>query len=185
MSHRSRAIAVFFALLLPAVACSPDSETPPPDDIGADIQGRAESNISVLRTDRSTETVYSVKNDSCEIQWTVHKTEVNKGIIQHRAYCSRPLPEQIPLMARIITKILQTDKAAKDFKILFWGRLDPCAKGTYTDMSFRLALAAAQSPLWDVRQGKPIKGHENRVVVQLANEAMIYPELKAPVFSVR
>jgi hypothetical protein len=109
----------------------------------------------------------------------VYKTDLNKGIIQHRGYCSRSLSEQVPLMARLLQDILQTDEAAKYFKTLFWGRLTTNTKESYSDMSVRLALAAARSPLWDAGTGKPVDGHENTVVVRIANDSTIYPELKA------
>ena len=46
-------------------------------------------------------------------------------------------------------------------------------------MGFRLALAAFGSAGWDRVRGRPRDGDINGFVRQLANEAMIYPELKA------
>jgi hypothetical protein len=40
-------------------------------------------------------------------------------------------------------------------------------------------LAAHQTRDWDSRRGKPARGHENAFVRMIANQALIYPELKA------
>jgi hypothetical protein len=45
-------------------------------------------------------------------------------------------------------------------------------------LSERLTLAAGKSPLWDRVKGRPRSGHENKFVKEIANQAMIYPELK-------
>jgi hypothetical protein len=65
------------------------------------------------------------------------------------------------------------------FRTLYWGRLTPDGSLPVSqEMSIRLAQAAHRSPNWDVRKGMPKKGNINGFIKDLANERMIYPELK-------
>jgi hypothetical protein len=65
----------------------------------------------------------------------------------------------------------------REFRTFFAGRLIE-AFGADRTMSERLSLAASKSPLWDQAKGDPRIGSENKFVKEIANQAMIYPELK-------
>ena len=73
--------------------------------------------------------------------------------------------------------MLEDEKQARAFRALSWGRLAPDQRVPH-EMSYRLALAAFESPLWDKKRGRAKTGHENNCVVELANKADIYRELK-------
>ena len=71
------------------------------------------------------------------------------------------------------------DPHAGSLRTLFWGRLEPDNATGPHELSFRMALAAYQSPGWDKNRGRARNGDNNGFVKDLANRAMIYPELKA------
>ena len=73
--------------------------------------------------------------------------------------------------------MLEDKKQARAFRALSWGRLAPDQRVPH-EMSYRLALAAFESPLWDKKRGRAKKGHENNCVVELANKTNIYREIK-------
>jgi hypothetical protein len=60
---------------------------------------------------------------------------------------------------------------------LSWGRLYPDGKPDPT-LAVRLAVAAKRSPQWDAARGRPSGGDPNGFVRKLANDAMIYAELR-------
>lgn len=119
------------------------------------------------------ETTYHITAGACQISWIVNKSDPDKSVVRHRSKCNLPLNEQVPLLSKILAEILN----AGAFHTLFWGRLVPDKKD-YLEMSFRLAIAAYESPLWDSKRGVPKKGHKNAFIVKIANKANIYNELK-------
>jgi len=70
------------------------------------------------------------------------------------------------------------DKNAQAFRTLFWGGLEAERKPASQELPLRLALAAYQSPGWDVKKGKPKNGDINGFIKNLADREPIYPELK-------
>jgi len=89
------------------------------------------------------------------------------------------LSEQTPLLEKICSEFFSKDRNAQAFRTLFWGRLAPDEpRPALQEMSLRLALAAHKSPGWDTKRGRPKNGDINGFVRDLANRAMIYPELK-------
>jgi len=141
---------------------------------------REESGDEVVVRPRSEykETDYVIENGPCAIRWTVYHTEVNKGVVRARSTCLLSLEAQRPLFEKIVSKIFEDDGQARAFHTLSWGRLEPDGANGVQEMSFRLALAAFESKMWDKRHGRPETGHVNDFVVALANQADIYPELK-------
>jgi hypothetical protein len=137
------------------------------------------SNKVVVQFDpRYMETTYRITSGACQISWTVHKSDLNKGVVQHRSKCTLPLNKQLPLLSQILAEILKDTENAGSFHTFFWGRLIPDERNGNLEMSFRLAMAAYRSPLWDAKGGRPKTGHENAFVVDLANKSNIYSELK-------
>jgi hypothetical protein len=127
------------------------------------------------------ETDYRVVSGDCRITWTVYKTEANRGVIRHRPDCGLALAEQAPLIGKILRKVMATDVEAAYFRTLSWGRLFPDGAREAT-LPARLALAAKRSAEWNAVKGAPRGGDVNGWVRKLANEALIYEELR-PVFS--
>jgi hypothetical protein len=125
-------------------------------------------------------TDFSIASGECRIEWTVYATELNRGVIHHRADCTLPLAEQVPLMAKVMGRLLESDADSTRFRTLSWGRLYPDGKPD-TTLAVRLALAAKRSAQWDVSRGVPRNGDVNGFVRTLANDAKIYEELR-PVF---
>jgi hypothetical protein len=123
------------------------------------------------------ETVYSIVDKDCTIQWIVYSTELNRGVIKHQARCPLPLARQLPSLTRIFENILATDKNAPSFHTLFWGGLVPDSGPASLEMPLRLALAAFRSGGWNVTRGRPETGDMNKFVKDLANSEPIYPEL--------
>jgi hypothetical protein len=143
-------------------------------------RGARADEVAVKHDAQSRETDYTIASEDCRITWTVFQTEANRGVIRHRADCALALPEQAPLIAKVLRRVLGADAEAAGFRTLMWGRLYPDGARDVT-LAMRLALAAKRSPEWDAVQGAPRSGDINRWVRKLANEASIYEELR-PVF---
>jgi hypothetical protein len=127
--------------------------------------------IIVLHKDDVKETVYALEDTSLSL--TTYDTEINKHILRLRSNSELPLKEQVGIMSRILKQVPQE----RQFRTFFIGRLIS-AFGADKTLSERLSLAASKSPLWDQVKGRPRTGHENNCVKEIANQAMIYPELK-------
>ncbi|MBN1545043.1 MAG: hypothetical protein JW902_00120 [Syntrophaceae bacterium] len=125
-------------------------------------------------------TIYSLVTKDCTIKWIARNCEI--GVIKHWSRCTLPLAEQTPSWKQIAQEFFSHNPNAAALRTLFWGRLDPDVTAGNRELSLRLAVAAHQSPDWDLKRGKPKNGDINGFVKDLANQAMIYPELKA-VFS--
>jgi hypothetical protein len=123
-------------------------------------------------------TRYTISSGDCSITWIAYNSELNKGIIKHSAVCPAPLSQQLPLLEKICGKFLSSDRNVPSFRTLFWGGLEPERRPASLEMPLRLALAAYRSSGWDAKKGKPKSGDFNGFVKDLANSAMIYPELK-------
>lgn len=134
--------------------------------------------VAVTRNAQYSETTYSSSMADCTVAWMVRDSE--PYVVRQRARCAAPLEGQLPLMHAIGTAFFRQDPHAGAFRTLFWGRLAPDeTRGGPQEMAYRLALAAFHSAGWDPERGKPKDGDINGFVRKLANEAMIYPELKA------
>jgi hypothetical protein len=117
------------------------------------------------------ETIYTLEDNS--ISLTTYDTEINEHILRLRSKSELPLKEQVAIISRILKKVPKE----RQFRTFFIGRLID-AFGADKTLSERLSSVAAQSPLWDKAKGHPRTGHENQCVKEIANQAMIYPELK-------
>jgi hypothetical protein len=127
--------------------------------------------IIVLHKDDVRETVYALEDNSLSL--TTYETELNEGILHLRSKSELPLKEQVGIISRILKKLPKERR----FRTFFVGRLI-YAFGADRTLSERLSLVASKSPLWDKEKGLPRSGHENQFVKEIANQAMIYPELK-------
>jgi hypothetical protein len=135
------------------------------------------SPVMVETNPRLMETTYRIKTTACEIGWIVYNSDLNKGVVKNHSNCSLSLQDRVPLLSRILAELLSDQETAVSFHTLFWGRLTPSTKQD-TEMSYRLAMAAHFSRLWDSERGSPKSGHVNDLIVKLANDATIYSELK-------
>ena len=117
------------------------------------------------------EIVYSLEDNSLSL--TMYDTKINRHILRLRSKSELPLKEQVAIISRILKKVPKE----RQFRTFFIGRLLN-AFGADKTMSERLQRATAQSPLWDKEKGRPRSGHENQCVKGIANQAMIFPELK-------
>ena len=141
------------------------------------ISEQNSSAVIVKYSDIDNATIYSISSGDCAIEWIARNSEI--GVIKHRAQCTLPLSQQLPLLTQICSEFFSKDKNAQAFRTLFWGRLTPDeSKPASQELSLRLALAAHKSHSWDVKRGKPKNGDINGFVRDLANAEMIYPELK-------
>jgi len=120
---------------------------------------------------------YSIKDSSGSHKFYVYLSNLNNGIIRYRYIGSSHLIQQIKPMSVILEFIFSDSSLHVDFNTLHWGALGNVSTQDYS-MSRRLALAAAQSAEWNKISGKPLKGHENLFVQKIANNAVIYSELK-------
>jgi hypothetical protein len=84
------------------------------------------------------------------------------------------------LIGKLLRKVMASDEDAGRLRTLGWGRLYPDG-ARETTMAVRLALAGARSAEWDAARGAHRGGDVNGWVRKLANEALIYAELR-PVF---
>jgi len=133
-------------------------------------------NVTIEHSTLDNATIYSTSSGGCSITLTARDSE--KGVIKQCSQCASPLALQLPLLTKIYEEFFSSDENAQVFRTLFWGRLEPDTQNGSREMSLRLALAAYKSPGWDVKRGKPKSGDINGFVKDLANRAMIYPELK-------
>jgi hypothetical protein len=117
------------------------------------------------------ETIYTLEDNS--ISLTTYNTEINEHILRLRSKSELPLKEQVEIISRILKKVPKERR----FRTFFVGRLIN-AFGADRTLSERLSLAASESPLWNKEKGRPQSGHENQCVKEIANQAMIYPELR-------
>lgn len=122
-------------------------------------------------------TRYHAAQQDCAVAWIAYYNE--PGVVKYVSDCSAPLAEQLPLLSAICSTFLANDRNAGTFRTLFWGRLAPDSKAVSREMSLRLAAAAFASAGWDKARGRPQQGDINGFVRDLANQALIYPELTA------
>ena len=142
--------------------------------------GWREDDVLVERRSELQETNYTVTAGDCRIAWTVYESEANHGAIRHRSDCGLTLAEQAPRIGRVLRKVMETKVEAAQLRTLSWGRLYPDGARDAT-MAVRLALAAKRSAEWDAARGVPRGGDVNGWVRNLANDTLIYDELR-PVF---
>lgn len=121
---------------------------------------------------------YIVSQGDCRLSWIVFESSPNRGVMQNRSVCSRPLSEQTPALSRVLAAVLKDSEGPERPHTFVWGRLTPDKRQDDLEMAFRLALAAHRSSSWDAKQGRPRSGHINAFVVRLANQNMIYSELR-------
>jgi hypothetical protein len=143
-------------------------------------RGPRQDGVVVERDTARRETTYKISSGSCRISWTVYESEVNRGVVRHRSDCGLTLGEQAPLIGKLLRKALEFRDDAASFRTLTWGRLYPDDAREVT-LPLRLALAAKRSTDWDPVRGVPRGGDINGWIRKLANEALIYKELR-PVF---
>jgi len=135
--------------------------------------------VAVEKAPYSEGTVYRISQGDCVIAWTVYTTEVNRGVVKHFSRCPLPLAEQVRLLERIMKKVLEEDRSAKELHTLFWGGLMPEQGASAMELPARLALAAHRSSRWDARAGRPVNGDMNGAVRDLANSVPVYVELRS------
>jgi len=134
--------------------------------------------VAVVRNTPYRETSYRCGVADCDVEWVARDTE--PAVVRQRSRCTISLEQQLPLMRAVGAAFFHQDPHAGELRTLFWGRLTPDeSRGGPQEMGFRLALAAFGSAGWDRVRGRPRNGDINGFVRQLANEAMIYPELEA------
>jgi hypothetical protein len=120
---------------------------------------------------------YMMDEDGDKVSLTTYQTDLNKGILRLRSDSNLPLKKQIRWLSKILGRVLQ-DEERGDLRTLYIGRLEYAFGPKNKQMSERLAEAASKSPLWNKRARRPYSGHANDSVKKIANQAMIYPELK-------
>ena len=113
---------------------------------------RQEDEVTVERDTALGEIRYSTAQGNCRITWTVHTTEINRNVIRHRADCELPLAEQVPLLAKLLRKVMESGADRSQFRTLSWGRIYPDGPQDST-MAARLALAAKNSAGMGYSQG--------------------------------
>ena len=133
--------------------------------------------VVVTSDAQSQETTYTATSGACRISWIVSSLAINRGVVRQRSACSRPLAEQVPLIAKVMSKVLSEPSDAATLRTLYWGRLYPDGQPD-SALAMRLALAAKRSELWDAVRGRPRTGNVNNQVRKLANNALIYAELR-------
>jgi hypothetical protein len=150
------------------LSCTPERKPSP----RASSPPKAEIEVHQRPTSLGTE--FSVEKEGCRIEWTVLASEA--GVIRHRSDCALTLADQAPLIGNILHGMQNSTTVL--IRTLYWGRLFPDGAKD-TTMPERLAAAAKVSADWDSARGKPGSRDVNGWVRTLANDAMIYGELRA------
>lgn len=141
--------------------------------------GGTRSEVEVIEDTAAREAHFAIVERDCRISWTVYRSEANRGVIRHWADCGQALGEQARLIGEVLQKMRMTG-AGTEFRTLSWGRLHPDGARDVT-MPLRLAQAALESAEWDSAKGRPRSRDINGFIRALANDAVIYRELR-PVF---
>jgi hypothetical protein len=181
--HHSAATAARAALRLAVLlacgmmlACT-GARSPRADGEGGETIPGRDTEVAVEHDPGLRETSYTIGSGACRITWTVSATEANGGVIRQRADCGLPFAEQVSLISKVMRRVMGSDPEAAKVRTLFWGRLYPDGARDST-LAVRLALAAGRSAQWDAARGAPRNGDANGFVRQLANDALIYEELR-------
>jgi hypothetical protein len=120
---------------------------------------------------------YTLKDSTGDYKFTVYLNDLNRGIIGYNYKGLSAIPQQTKPMYTLLKTIFQDSLLNFKIHTLVWGRLFKPANNDLL-MSKRLALAATKSNAWNKKTGKPFAGHENAFVLNLANSAQIFPELR-------
>jgi hypothetical protein len=120
---------------------------------------------------------YIMDEDGDKISLTTYQTDINKGILRLRSDSNLPLEKQAKLLSKILGRVLKDEKKA-ELHTLFIGRLEYAFGPNNRQMSERLARAAGDSPSWEGKKARRNAGYANNMVKAIANDAMIYPELR-------
>jgi hypothetical protein len=134
--------------------------------------GAQTASVQVASRPETKETAYRITDGPCQITWTLVDTDLNRGVINHRAECPRPLGMQAELIATLLAKVLEDKNRA--------GKLHTLALGPLRDipnLSARLASAAKESGGWDLDEGRPKSGLVNAFVAALLERQQFYGEL--------
>jgi hypothetical protein len=121
---------------------------------------------------------YGISTRGCRVRMELYSEHsINRGGISHNTSCPMPLTVHHALYEKLIRGMFG-DLPRRDLidsvRWISWGRIGDGE----TEMSQRLAIAAKGSPHWDPVKGKTTAGEVNLFVRDLANERMIYPEIK-------
>lgn len=107
----------------------------------------------------------------CRIRWVVSRTGINAGIAQLRSDCRLTMSEQLSVQSKILARVAADEPG---LRTLFWGGL-----GKWPEWSERLALAAARSPSWDTKTGRPKAGQGvDAFVLSLISQTDIFSEFE-------
>lgn len=123
------------------------------------------------------QTAYSVVVGDCRISLEVYHSDLNRHVLRYRAACPLDFAKQAPLIAALVRHVVEAEGGPARFTTLFWGRLHPDGTQDST-LAARLARAAQSSAGWNPATGQPRRGGANAFVRDLANQAMIYQELR-------
>jgi len=134
--------------------------------------------VQVTRRTEYQDSSYCLTLDDCRLCWQTFQSQINQGVVQSRTQCARSLEDQLEGLRALLTEIVHRDPNGTALHTLFWGRLVPDTPQDDHQMAVRLALAAFQSDQWDRKKGRPVKAEIVYWVRDLANSAMIYPELQ-------
>ena len=137
-----------------------------------------QDDVVIRRDAELRETNYTISAGDCRISWTAYESELNRDVIRHRSDCSLSLREQALLIGKLLRKVMDSRSDAARFPTLSWGRLYPDGARDAT-LSVRLALAAKRSAEWDPVRGSPRGNDLNGWVRKVANDALIYEELRS------
>lgn len=124
----------------------------------------AAGQVTVKEMAETKETVYSVEDGSCRISWTAAHTKLNQSVVQQRSTCDLPLSQQLPLIEKLLVRVLEDKETASNFKSL------SLSLKAYPEMREQLAILAKHSPEWDLGKGRPKSGGIGPFFVKLANQ---------------
>ena len=148
------------------------------------LAGCTPCDIAVINDPVSREATYQILDSrQGAVSLTISRNPLNRHILRLRSSSALPLEEQTKMLSTILNCVF-SENDRNSFTTLFIGRLYD-AFGKDTTLSQRLAEAASRSPLWDISVGGPKSRNINRTAVVIAEQAMIYRELKKVFFKYR
>jgi hypothetical protein len=133
--------------------------------------------VEVTSDLQTRDTSYTAADGACRVSWILSAAEINRSVIRHHSRCSLPLAGQMPLIARVMGRVFEQYSGADAPRTLFWGRLYADGQQDAT-LAMRLVIAARHSKSWNAALGRPRGGNTNEAARRIANEALIYEDLR-------
>jgi|SRR3989339_486402 len=112
------------------------------------------------------ETTYAIIKDGHEFKMVAAQTELNKDVMVYSSNAVS-IQTQLPPLKTLLSEVQKKEKKMRS--TLYWQTTK-----SYPEFFARMSDAAQKYPAWSRRSGH---GNDNELMVKIANENQVYPEL--------